>query len=94
MREPSKAEIEALHAAIFAKGNFDSCTCHVMTGFGNYRACKAHQWLTERDQRSVPIARWERLVFVRAVAERFKTQEFGPVRTASPEQDPKGVLPW
>lgn len=91
MRDPSRDEIAALHAAVLP--NFPACTCHVLTGFGNYRVCAAHQWLTERDTRSTPIARWERLVFVRAVREHFKAQEFGP-EPSKVAVDAKGVLPW
>lgn len=91
-RAPTDAQIEDLHAA--CKDNFEPCTCHVMTGFGNYRVCKAHAWLTERDKRSVEITRWERLLFVRAMRARFEAQEFGPRTPTATPVDPTGVLPW
>ena len=69
----TEADLAALTSAMTR--NFPPCTCGP-DGSGRVRMCPGHTWLHERDQRSVPILRLERLQFIRQVRARFIAAEY------------------
>lgn len=87
MIRPTDEEIADLTRAVW--NAYGGCACHG-SPFGPV-TCPGHRFITEVDKRSVPIHRWERLLFVRTMRARFEAQEFG-----APPQTPvdTNILPW
>jgi hypothetical protein len=81
---PSDADAKALTLAI--ANNFPGCSCHAHNGW--IHTCDAHAFIQERDRL---VVRWQKLLFYRAMAPRFRAEE--GLRTQT-RVDARGRLPW